>query len=112
MDENRQKHGLVEELNDYVSSTVQEMLLHEKEFFESNTHDKLKVPPFNKVKRIPRDYHNEEQIVLKYKLQKEIELQNKVAKAEIDAEPTPTPPMDDFQNVGSGLTAALPKNLP
>ncbi len=86
------------------------MLLHEKEFFESNTHDKLKVPPFNKVKRIPRDYTNEEQIVLKYKLQKEIELQNKAAKAEIDAESTP--PVTDLQNVGSGLTAALPKNLP
>ena len=60
MEENRQKHALVEELNDYVSSTVQDMLDQEREFFDSDTRDKLKVPPYTKVKRIPRDYNNEE----------------------------------------------------
>ena len=60
MQENRQKHALVHELNDYVSQSVQEMLEQEREFFDSDTKDKLKVPPFTKVKRIPRDYTNEE----------------------------------------------------
>ena len=60
MDENQQKHGLVEELNRYVGQTVQEMLVQEREFFDSDTRDKLKVPPYTKVKRIPRDYTNEE----------------------------------------------------
>ena len=43
------------------------MLDQEREFFDSDVKDKLKVPPYTKVKRIPRDYTNEEQIVLKYK---------------------------------------------
>lgn len=49
------------------------MLEQEREFFDSDTRDKLKVPPFTKVKRIPRDYTNEEQIVLKYKHQRDLE---------------------------------------
>ena len=75
MEENRQKHALVEELNDYVSTTVQDMLDQEREFFDSDTRDKLKVPPYTKVKRIPRDYTNEEEIVLKYKQQRDREEQ-------------------------------------
>ena len=43
------------------------MLEQERDFFDADTKDKLKVPPYTKVKRIPRDYTNEEQIVLKYK---------------------------------------------
>lgn len=83
MDENKQKHALVEELNSYVSSTVGEMLEQEREFFDSDTRDKLKVPPYTKVKRIPRDYTNEEQIVLKYKHQRDLEEEKalKIAKA-------------------------------
>ena len=73
MEENQQKHALVEELNDYVNKSVQTMLEQEREFFDSDTRDKLKVPPYSKVKRIPRDYNNEEKIVLKYKLQREEE---------------------------------------
>lgn len=80
MQENRQKHALVHELNDYVSQSVQEMLEQEREFFDNDTKDKLKVPPFTKVRRIPRDYTNEEQIVLKYKHQRDHEERNKQAK--------------------------------
>ena len=47
------------------------MLDQERAFFDSDTRDKLKVPPFTKVKRVPRDYDNEEQIVLNYKKQRE-----------------------------------------
>ena len=85
MDENKQKHALVEELNSYVSSTVSEMLEQEREFFESDTRDKLKVPPFTKVKRIPRDYTNEEQIVLKYKHQKDLEDEKALKMAKTNA---------------------------
>ena len=49
----------MEELNKYVGESVQEILEEEKVFYESDTKDKLKVPPFTKVKRIPRDYTNE-----------------------------------------------------
>ena len=49
------------------------MLENEREFFDNDTRDKLKVPPFTKVRRIPRDYTNEEQIVLKYKHQRDLE---------------------------------------
>lgn len=73
MDENQQKQTLVEELNNYVNCSVKEMLMQEKEFFDSDTRDKLKVPPYTKVKRIPRDYTNEEQIVLQFKIQRDEE---------------------------------------
>ena len=55
-----QKQNLVEELNEYVSNSVSDLLVQEREFFDSADKDKLKVPPFTKVKRIPRDYTNEE----------------------------------------------------
>jgi len=77
MEENRQKHSLVEELSNYVSVSVSEMLEQEREFFDSDIKDKLKVPPFTKVKRIPRDYTNEEEIVLKYKHQRDLEEKTK-----------------------------------
>ena len=59
----------MEELNSYVGDSVQGILDDEKEFFESDTKDKLKVPPFTKVKRIPRDYMNEQKISEAYKKQ-------------------------------------------
>ena len=60
-------------MSNYVSTSVNEMLEQEREFFDSDTKDKLKVPPYTKVKRIPRDYTNEEEIVLKYKHQRDLE---------------------------------------
>ena len=59
VEENVRKHELVDELNKYVGESVQDILDDEKEFFELDTVDKLKVPPFTKVKRIPRDYTKE-----------------------------------------------------
>jgi hypothetical protein len=34
----------------------------EKEFYESDVRDKLKVPPYNYVKRQPRDYSKENEL--------------------------------------------------
>ena len=62
IDENNQKQTLVEELNKYVGDSVQEILDDEKTFYQSDNKDKLKVPPFTKVRRIPRDYTNEQKI--------------------------------------------------
>ena len=59
VEENVRKHELVDELNKYVGESVQDILDDEKEFFELDTVDKRKVPPFTKVKRIPRDYTKE-----------------------------------------------------
>lgn len=56
-----------------MQKSVSDMLQQEREFFDSDTRDKLKVPPFSKVKRSQRDYTNEEKIVLKYKHQREEE---------------------------------------
>lgn len=67
MTENRKKHALVEELNDYVGGSVGEMVDDERKYFENEERDKLKVPPYSKVKRRPRDYENEHKIVLEYK---------------------------------------------
>ena len=61
VEENHRKHELVHELNNYVGESIQDILSDEKEFYDSDTHDKLKVPPFTKVKRIPRDYTKEEE---------------------------------------------------
>lgn len=52
--ENQQKQGLIEELNNYVCSSIQEILDEEQAYFESDTRDRLKVPPYTYVKRIPR----------------------------------------------------------
>ena len=73
---------MVHELNNYVGQSVSEMLTKEKDFFDSDVRDKLKVPPFTKVKRIPRDYVNEEKMVLKYKQQRELEQANKVTNSD------------------------------
>ena len=57
--ENQQKQNLIEELNEYVGNAIQDILDEEKAFYESDVRDKLKVPPYNYVKRIPRCYHKE-----------------------------------------------------
>ena len=44
MTENRKKHALVEELNDYVGGSVGEMVDDERKYFENEERDKLKVP--------------------------------------------------------------------
>jgi hypothetical protein len=51
---------LVQELNSYVGSAINRILEDEKEFYESEPKDRLKVPPYNMVRRIPRDYSKEE----------------------------------------------------
>ena len=66
----------MEELNSYVGDSVQGILDDEKQFFESDTKDKLKVPPFTKVKRIPRDYMNEQKISEAYKKQNAVSARN------------------------------------
>ena len=65
VEENVRKHELVHELNQYVGETVTGILDDEKEFFAADTDDKLKVPPFTKVKRIPRDYTKENEMKAK-----------------------------------------------
>ena len=98
------------------------MLEQERDFFDADTKDKLKVPPFTKVKRIPRDYTNEEQIVLKYKHQRELEEKEK-AKREQDIEGSPVrTSASAAATVAVNITevdqgdapsrAHLPKNLP
>jgi hypothetical protein len=42
-----------------VGGAIQRILDDEKAFYESDTRDKLKVPPYNYVKRQPRDYTKE-----------------------------------------------------
>jgi len=41
-------------LNTYVSESIGDILEEEQAFYESDTRDKLKVPPYSYVKRIPR----------------------------------------------------------
>ena len=41
---------------------MQDILDEEKQFYESEKFDKLKVTPFTKVTRVPRDYTNEQKI--------------------------------------------------
>ena len=57
--ENENKQQLISELNQYVSSAIDRILQDEKDFYESDTKDRLRVPPFNYVKRQPRDYTDE-----------------------------------------------------
>jgi hypothetical protein len=52
--ENQQKQDLIEELNEYVRSSIQEILDEEQAFYESDSRDRLKVAPYTYVKRIPR----------------------------------------------------------
>ena len=54
--ENENKQSLIAELNSYVGGVIDRILADEKSFYESDTRDRLKVPPFNYVKRQPRDY--------------------------------------------------------
>jgi CRISPR/Cas system CMR subunit Cmr6 (Cas7 group RAMP superfamily) len=54
INENKQKHDLVSEMNVQVAAMVEDTLKREQEFYESDTHDKLKVPPFCLVKRLER----------------------------------------------------------
>ena len=92
IEENHQKQTLVEELNKYVGESVQEILEEEKVFYESDTKDKLKVPPFTKVKRIPRDYTNEQNIVNEYKKQNELASGKKKGTAKKDQRSASTSP--------------------
>ena len=94
------------------------MLEQERDFFDADTKDKLKVPPYTKVKRIPRDYTNEEQIVLKYKHQRELEEKDK-AKREYEIEGSPpvrtsaaAGNISEEDQGGVPGRAHLPKNLP
>ena len=67
IEENHEKHTLVKDLNRFVGEEVDEILSEEKDFFDNDSKDKLKVPPFTKVNRIPRDYTKEEAIQKEYK---------------------------------------------
>lgn len=49
--ENEKKQSLIAELNAYVGGVIDQMLKDEKQFYEADTRDRLKVPPFNYVKR-------------------------------------------------------------
>jgi hypothetical protein len=60
--ENEKKQLLISELNSYVGTAIQRILDDEKQFYESDTRDKLKVPPYNYVKRQPRDYTKENKL--------------------------------------------------
>ena len=71
---------------------MQEILEEEKVFYESDTKDKLKVPPFTKVKRIPRDYTNEQNIVNEYKKQNELASGKKKGTAKKDQRSASTSP--------------------
>lgn len=59
IEENEKKQMLVQELNQYVGSAIRRILEDEKDFYESQPKDRLKVPPYNMIKRIPRDYDKE-----------------------------------------------------
>ena len=61
--ENDQKQSLIEQLNDFVSNAIQEILDEEKAFYEASDKDRLKVQPFTNVKRIPRTYANEISVI-------------------------------------------------
>ena len=61
--ENEKKQSLIAELNGYVGGVIEQMLRDEKQFYEADTRDRLKVPPFNYVKRQPRDYTLEERLL-------------------------------------------------
>ena len=50
-----------------MGGAFQRILDDEKQFYESDTRDKLKVPPYNYVKRQPRDYTKENQLFSDFK---------------------------------------------
>ena len=62
IEQNHEKHNLVKQLNKHVGEEIDEILSEEKVYFECDNKDKLKVPPFTKVQRIPRDYTKEERV--------------------------------------------------
>lgn len=41
-------------MNDQVGAMVEQTLIKEQEFYESDSQDKLKVPPYCMVKRLDR----------------------------------------------------------
>ena len=45
--ENENKQQLISELNQYVSNAIDRILQDEQDFYESDTKDRLRVPPFN-----------------------------------------------------------------
>lgn len=59
INENENKQQLITELNQYVGNAIDRILEEEKDFYEQDVKDRLKVPPFNFVKRQPRDYTDE-----------------------------------------------------
>ena len=83
------------------------MLSKEKDFFDSDVRDKLKVPPFTKVKRIPRDYVHEEKMVLKYKQQRELEQAKNITSASSLPEPAAPALHVNTQGSFSKLPASL-----
>lgn len=54
INENEKKQVLVKELNQFVGQAIGELLVEEQEFYQSDHRDKLKVPPYNGVRRLPR----------------------------------------------------------
>lgn len=59
IEEKQHKQNLVKELNQYVHGTITQIIDEESKFYEMETHDRLKVPPYSKVKRPPRDDESE-----------------------------------------------------
>lgn len=53
--ENKDKQTLVRQMNQQVAAMIAVTLKKEQEFYESDTHDKLKVPPYCMVKRLERN---------------------------------------------------------
>lgn len=54
---------MIEDLNDFVGDAIKEILDEEKEFYNETDRDRLKVQPYTNVKRIPRNYANEDNSV-------------------------------------------------
>ena len=59
INENENKQQLITELNQYVGNAIDRILEEEKAFYDQDVKDRLRVPPFNFVKRQPRDYTEE-----------------------------------------------------
>lgn len=62
INQNENKQQLISELNQYVGNAIDKLLQDEQDFYESDVKDRLRVPPYNFVKRQPRDYTQEQKI--------------------------------------------------
>ena len=52
--ENENKQALVKELNQFVGQAIGGLLEEEEQYYSADHRDKLKVPPYNGVRRLPR----------------------------------------------------------